>query len=160
VCTVPVGWAEEACSPGCCTDTLAEAEHCILAGVCAKQCYCYCIRCRYGMVLQQCAHFYNNIATEMIPCQKPLMLADAVEFEKVSDSVLKRRVNQGALVKQMFMQRLMQSTAETRPAQYVPAITMSHHGLCCVLCLTAVCSLFVQCCCCCCFGPLCTYATY
>ncbi|WIA17572.1 hypothetical protein OEZ85_014399 [Tetradesmus obliquus] len=38
---------------------------------------------RYGMVLQQCAHFYNNIATEMIPCQKPLMLADAVEFEKV-----------------------------------------------------------------------------
>lgn len=40
-------------------------------------------QCRYGMVLQQCAHFYNNIATEMIPCQKPLMLAEAVEFEKV-----------------------------------------------------------------------------
>lgn len=39
--------------------------------------------CRYGMVLQQCAHFYNNIATEMIPCQKPMMLAEAVEFEKV-----------------------------------------------------------------------------
>jgi hypothetical protein len=38
---------------------------------------------RYGMVLQQCAHFYNNIATEMIPCQKPMMLAEAVEFEKV-----------------------------------------------------------------------------
>lgn len=36
------------------------------------------------MVLQQCAHFYNNIATEMIPCQKPMMLAEAVEFEKVS----------------------------------------------------------------------------
>lgn len=35
------------------------------------------------MVLQQCAHFYNNIATEMIPCQKPMMLAQAVEFEKV-----------------------------------------------------------------------------
>jgi hypothetical protein len=35
------------------------------------------------MVLQQCAHFYNNIATEMIPCQKPMMLAEAVEFEKV-----------------------------------------------------------------------------
>lgn len=46
-----------------------------------RPCCCYC--CRYGMVLQQCAHFYNNIATEMIPCQKPLMLADAVEFEKV-----------------------------------------------------------------------------
>jgi hypothetical protein len=41
------------------------------------------VPCRYGMVLQQCAHFYNNIATQMIPCQKPLMLADAVEFEKV-----------------------------------------------------------------------------
>lgn len=41
--------------------------------------------CRYGMVLQQCAHFYNNIATEMIPCQKPMMLAEAVEFEKVWD---------------------------------------------------------------------------
>lgn len=39
--------------------------------------------CRYGMVLQQCAHFYNNVATEMIPCQKPMMLAEAVEFEKV-----------------------------------------------------------------------------
>eukprot|EP00878_Enallax_costatus_P024703 GHUV01026383.1.p1 GENE.GHUV01026383.1~~GHUV01026383.1.p1 ORF type:complete len:1576 (+),score=459.42 GHUV01026383.1:1611-6338(+) len=38
---------------------------------------------RYGMVLHQCAHFYNNIATEMIPSQKPMMLADAVEFEKV-----------------------------------------------------------------------------
>lgn len=37
------------------------------------------------MVLQQCAHFYNNIATEMIPCQKPMMLAEAVEFEKVWD---------------------------------------------------------------------------
>jgi len=36
------------------------------------------------MVLQQCAHFYNNIATEMIPCQKPMMLAEAVEFEKVT----------------------------------------------------------------------------
>lgn len=42
--------------------------------------------CRYGMVLQQCAHFYNNIATEMIPCQKPMMLAEAVEFEKVGFS--------------------------------------------------------------------------
>lgn len=35
------------------------------------------------MVLHQCAHFYNDIATEMIPCQKPMLLADAVEFEKV-----------------------------------------------------------------------------
>lgn len=38
---------------------------------------------RYGMVLKQSANFYNNISTEMIPCQKPMMLKDAVEFEKV-----------------------------------------------------------------------------
>ncbi len=38
---------------------------------------------RYGMALKQCANFYNNIATEMIHSQKPMMLADALEFEKV-----------------------------------------------------------------------------
>ena len=38
---------------------------------------------RYGMVLKQSASFYNNISTEMIQCQKPMMLKDAVEFEKV-----------------------------------------------------------------------------
>ncbi|GFR50179.1 hypothetical protein Agub_g12346, partial [Astrephomene gubernaculifera] len=38
---------------------------------------------RYGMVLKQRANFYNNIATEMVPCQKPMMLKDAVDFEKV-----------------------------------------------------------------------------
>ncbi|MEW5298925.1 MAG: hypothetical protein WDW36_001995 [Sanguina aurantia] len=38
---------------------------------------------RYGMVLKQRANFYNNISTEMIPCQKPMMLADAMDFEKV-----------------------------------------------------------------------------
>ena len=38
---------------------------------------------RYGMVLKQSANFYNNISTEMIPCQKPMMLKDALEFEKV-----------------------------------------------------------------------------
>ncbi|GLI62890.1 cytoplasmic dynein 1b heavy chain [Volvox africanus] len=38
---------------------------------------------RYGMVLKQRANFYNNIATEMVPCQKPMMLKDALEFEKV-----------------------------------------------------------------------------
>ncbi|KAJ9505745.1 hypothetical protein QJQ45_029246, partial [Haematococcus lacustris] len=37
----------------------------------------------YGMVLKQRANFYNNIATEMIPCQKPMLLNDAVAFEKV-----------------------------------------------------------------------------
>ena len=35
------------------------------------------------MVLKQRANFYNNIATEMIPCQKPMMLQDALDFEKV-----------------------------------------------------------------------------
>ena len=35
------------------------------------------------MVLKQCANFYNNISSEMLPCQKPMMLADALEFEKV-----------------------------------------------------------------------------
>jgi dynein heavy chain 2 len=38
---------------------------------------------RHGMVLRQVANFYNNIASEMIPCQKPMMLEDAVRFEKV-----------------------------------------------------------------------------
>lgn len=35
------------------------------------------------MVLKQRANFYNNISTEMVPCQKPMLLKDAVEFEKV-----------------------------------------------------------------------------
>nr|BBC28429.1 cytoplasmic dynein 1b heavy chain [Yamagishiella unicocca] len=38
---------------------------------------------RYGMVLKQRANFYNNIATEMVQCQKPMMLKDALDFEKV-----------------------------------------------------------------------------
>lgn len=35
------------------------------------------------MVLKQRANFYNNISTEMIPCQKPMLLKDAMDFEKV-----------------------------------------------------------------------------
>ncbi len=34
-------------------------------------------------MLKQRAHFYNNIGTEMVPCQKPMMLQDALEFEQV-----------------------------------------------------------------------------
>ena len=34
-------------------------------------------------MLKQQAHFYNNIGTEMVPCQKPMMLQDALEFEQV-----------------------------------------------------------------------------
>ncbi len=39
--------------------------------------------CRYGLVLKQRAHFYNNISTEMVQCQKPMMLQDALDFEQV-----------------------------------------------------------------------------
>lgn len=35
------------------------------------------------MVLKQRANFYNNISTEMVPCQKPMLLKDAMDFEKV-----------------------------------------------------------------------------
>ncbi|GMH35100.1 hypothetical protein BSKO_02968 [Bryopsis sp. KO-2023] len=38
---------------------------------------------RYGLVLKQVANFYSDIGTQMIPCQKPMMLRDAEEFEKV-----------------------------------------------------------------------------
>ena len=38
---------------------------------------------RHGMVLRQVANFYNNIASEMIFCQKPMMLDEAVRFESV-----------------------------------------------------------------------------
>ena len=41
---------------------------------------------RHGMVLRQVANFYNNIASEMIPCQKPMMLEEAVKFESVLKS--------------------------------------------------------------------------
>ncbi len=37
---------------------------------------------RYGLALKQCAQFFNNVASHMIPCQKPLMLEDALEFEQ------------------------------------------------------------------------------
>lgn len=45
--------------------------------------YVHLIMRRYGMVLRQCAHFYNTIGSQMIESQKPMMLADALEFEKV-----------------------------------------------------------------------------
>ena len=38
---------------------------------------------RYGVVLRQVANFYNNIASEMLFCQKPMMLDEAVRFESV-----------------------------------------------------------------------------
>ena len=38
---------------------------------------------RHGMVLRQVANFYNNIASEMLFCQKPMMLDEAVRFESV-----------------------------------------------------------------------------
>eukprot|EP00899_Mesostigma_viride_P029629 jgi/Mesvir1/9851/Mv22388-RA.1 len=38
---------------------------------------------KQGMVLKQVANFYNDISNQMIPCQKQMMLADAVNFEKV-----------------------------------------------------------------------------
>ena len=56
---------------------------------------------RYGMVLKQRANFYNNIATEMIPCQKPMLLKDAVEFEKA------RRGQAGAGQGSVSLQQLM-----------------------------------------------------
>lgn len=37
------------------------------------------------MVLRQCAAFYNTIGTHMIESTKPLMLGDALEFEKVRE---------------------------------------------------------------------------
>ena len=30
---------------------------------------------RHGLVLKQVANFYNDIATQIIPCQKPMLLA-------------------------------------------------------------------------------------
>lgn len=38
---------------------------------------------RFGLILKQVANFYHDIGTQMIPCQKPMMLRDAEEFEKV-----------------------------------------------------------------------------
>jgi len=35
------------------------------------------------MVLKQRANFYNNVRTEIIPCQKRMLLEDAESFEKV-----------------------------------------------------------------------------
>jgi hypothetical protein len=69
------------------------------------------------MVLQQCAHFYNNIATEMIPCQKPLMLADAVEFEKVSG---KNHSIVSWVHFRIHMQGCMESTAGARLVLHHP----------------------------------------
>lgn len=34
------------------------------------------------MVLRQCAAFYNTIGSQMVESTKPMMLADALEFEK------------------------------------------------------------------------------
>ena len=48
---------------------------------------------RHGMVLRQVANFYNNIASEMIPCQKPMMLDASPEVERTHQS--KRRAREG-----------------------------------------------------------------
>jgi dynein heavy chain 2 len=38
---------------------------------------------RHGMVLRQVVNFYNDIGTQMIPCQKTMMLKDAHDFEQM-----------------------------------------------------------------------------
>lgn len=38
---------------------------------------------KFGLILKQVANFYEDIGTQMIPCQKPMMLKDAEEFERV-----------------------------------------------------------------------------
>jgi hypothetical protein len=71
------------------------------------------------MVLQQCAHFYNNIATEMIRCQKPMMLAEAVEFEKVGDIAF-----------QMYLTTNLASwVSHSMSAQLVGTSVQDHSGL-------------------------------
>ena len=37
----------------------------------------------HGMVLKQVANFYNQLSSQIILCQKPMLLADAVEFERL-----------------------------------------------------------------------------
>lgn len=41
---------------------------------------------RHGMVLKQVAHFYNDVSTQMIACQKPMLISFAANFEKVLKS--------------------------------------------------------------------------
>lgn len=36
---------------------------------------------KQGMLLKQVANFYNEISAQMIPCQKVMMLQDALRFE-------------------------------------------------------------------------------
>ena len=36
----------------------------------------------HGMVLKQVANFYNQLSNQIILCQKPMLLADALEFER------------------------------------------------------------------------------
>ena len=38
---------------------------------------------QHATILQQVASFYNSISTQMIPCQQPLMLETALEFERL-----------------------------------------------------------------------------
>lgn len=38
---------------------------------------------KFGLILKQVANFYEDIGTQMIPCQKAMMLKDAEEFERV-----------------------------------------------------------------------------
>ncbi|QDZ22651.1 heavy chain of dynein [Chloropicon primus] len=38
---------------------------------------------RHCMVLKQVANFYNQLSNQIILCQKPMLLADAVEFEQL-----------------------------------------------------------------------------
>lgn len=40
----------------------------------------------HGMVLKQIANFYNTLSSQIIQCQKPMLLADALSFEKLLSS--------------------------------------------------------------------------
>ena len=39
---------------------------------------------RHGVVLKQVAHFYNNIETQIVRSQKPLLLDFALAFEQLA----------------------------------------------------------------------------
>jgi dynein heavy chain 2 len=40
-----------------------------------------------GVTLKQLANFYNSMGTQMIDCQKPMMLEKAAEFESLIKNV-------------------------------------------------------------------------
>ena len=67
---------------------------------------------RHGVTLKQVANFYNNIQSEIIPCQKLMLIGAAAAFEKAVKAKMPTWDNQGQV--EEYLDKLKSKTARIR----------------------------------------------